>query len=206
MSKKNTIGAKVLVGFSLMELIVAVGIFTLISTVVLTSQSSFNSSVLLGSLAYDIGLSVREAQVFGLSVRGTGEGGADRSDFEIGYGIYMSNTSPDSYVLFADTYPANNPDRKYTPGEDLAVRNYSLGKGHRISSFCGIATGGQEYCSPVISHINIVFMRPNPDANITSNEIGHGQYSSARIVVSSAGGLTREVEISSTGQISVKNP
>lgn len=183
-------------GFSLIELIVAVGILVTISSVVLANHSRFNSSVLLGSLAYDIALSVREAQVFGLSVR------QYSSDFQVGYGVRFS--SPGSYVFFADT----NANQQYDDDTDSIVRSYTLGRGHRVSRFCGTNSSGVEKCSDSddpIDHLDVVFFRPEPDAIMTSNEPGV-VYSSARVFVSSPSGDERSVEIASTGQISVKNP
>lgn len=177
--------------FSLIELLVAVGIFVAISSVVLANHARFNSSVLLGALAYDIALSLREAQVFGLSVRQFG------SDFQVGYGIRFSDD--DSYFFFADT----NASRAYEES-DSVVRVYTLGRSHRITAFCGITAAGIEHCSNgavPIDHLDIVFFRPDPDAVMSSGEPGF--YSHARIAVSSPSGESRTVEVASTGQVSV---
>ena len=82
--------------FSLIELLVAVSIFVVISTVILANHSRFNSSVLLGALAYDLALSVREAQVFGTSVR------EFSSSFQVGYGVHFEIGSPQLFYFFAD--------------------------------------------------------------------------------------------------------
>lgn len=181
-------------GFSLIELLVAVSIFVVISTVILANHSRFNSSVLLGALAYDIALSVREAQVYGTSVREFG------SSFQVGYGVRFSDAS--SYVFFVDT----NMNYSYDDGVDSIIRTYAVGRGHTISYFCGTSSEGIEECSNTdgITNLDIVFFRPDPDAFITSNE--PGIYSSGRIVVSSPAGDTRSITVASTGQISVQNP
>src|SRR3989344_3995148 len=80
-------------GFSLIELLVVISIFSIISLVVLANHSRFNSSVLLGSLAYKIALSFRETQVYGLSVQG------QSTNFQVGYGIHFSGGT--TYTLFA---------------------------------------------------------------------------------------------------------
>lgn len=180
--------------FSLIELLVAVSIFVVISTVILTNHSRFNSSVLLGALAYDIALSIREAQVFGTSVR------EFDSSFQVGYGMRFSDAT--SYAFFVDT----NMNYAYDDGIDSIIRTYSVGRGHTIAYFCGTSTEGVEECSHTdgITNLNVVFFRPDPDAFITSNE--PGIYSSGKIVVSSPSGDTRSVTIASTGQISVQNP
>ena len=185
--------------FSLIELLVVVGIFTVISTIVLANHSRFNSSVLLGSLAYDIALSVREAQVYGLSVRGV------NANFQVGYGVHFATAN--SYILFADT----NANKKYDDGTgsepaDTVVSSYSLSAGHQISRFCGVTALGAEECSDtsVIDRLDIVFFRPDPDAVISS--ANPGIYSAAHVTVRSSVVETRTISIASTGQISVANP
>lgn len=182
--------------FSLIELIVAVGILATISTIVLANHTRFNGSVLLGSLAYDIGLSVREAQVFGVSVR------QYDSEFQLGYGVRFADSR--SYSLFADV----NQNRQYDDADSI-IRSYSLQRGFVISEFCGYTAEGMADCSTdvsdPISHLSIVFLRPEPDAFMSSNEVG-AIYSRSTITVESPGGDTRTVEVASTGQISIQNP
>jgi len=182
--------------FSLIELIVAVGILALISTIVLANHTKFNGSVLLGSLAYDIGLSIREAQVFGVSVR------QYNNDFQLGYGVYFE--AGQAYSLFADV----NRDRVYD-SEDSIIRSYGLQKGFVIQKFCGITSENISYCSTdasdPITHLSVVFLRPEPDAFISSNKVGI-LYSRGTITVMSPGGETRTVDVASTGQISIQNP
>lgn len=184
-------------------MLVVVGIFALITLIALANHSRFNSSVLLGSLAYDIALSVREAQVYGLSVQSFNAG------FQVGYGIHFSSAT--SYFLFADRSDAAGnatPDNHYEAGLDSIIRTYSVGQGHTIQSFCGMNSLGASECSNgapnPIDHLDIVFFRPNPDANISSNNPGF--YSSGRIIVASPSGETRTITVQSTGQISVTNP
>ena len=188
-------------GFSLIELLVVMTILTTITSVVLANHSRFNGSVLLGSLAYDIGLSIRQAQVFGLSVRQY----ADVAEgFQVGYGVHFSDAS--SYIFFADT----NENNIYDVDTDQILNSYAVGRGHTISRFCGVTSGGTEECntspSP-ISSLDIVFLRPNPDAIMTSDLTGVSEvYSQGIIEVSSPSGDTRRVVVASTGQISVQNP
>ncbi len=183
-------------GLTLIELLVVMGIFSVISLVVLANHSRFNSSVLLGSLAYDIALSIREAQVYGLSVKEYG------SNFQVGYGLRFASAS--SYTFFADT----NANKRYDSGVDSIVQTFSVGRGHTIQSFCGITSAGVEECSNsasnAIDHLDIVFFRPDPDALFSSNS--STLYSRGKVVVTSPSGETRTISVVSTGQISVTNP
>lgn len=180
-------------GLTLIELLVVMGIFSIISLVVLANHSRFNSSVLLGSLAYDIALSIREAQVYGLSVKQYG------SNFQVGYGLRFAGAS--SYTFFVDT----NANKRYDSGVDSIVQTFSISRGHTVKSFCGITVSGVQECSPSgIDHLDVVFFRPDPDALFSSNT--STVYSSGQIVVTSPTGETRTVKVASTGQISVTNP
>ncbi len=186
---------KALRGFTLIELIVVMAIFAVISIGVIANYSRYDSSMLLGSLAYDIALSVREAQVYGLSVKGYS------SNFQVGYGIRFANSS--TYTFFADT----NANKVYDSGVDSIIDTYSVGGGHSITRYCTVDSLNQTKCSDdasPIHHLDVVFFRPDPDANISSDK--GSLYSSAKIVVASPSGETRTVTIQSTGQISVTNP
>ncbi len=183
--------------FTLIELMVVVAIFLVITGVILANNSRFNSSVLLGSLAYDIALSIREAQVYGLSVQ------TFNANFQVGYGVDFSAATPNSYILFADT----NADNRYEAGTDSIIQTYAVGAGHLIKRFCGTYSNGTTQCSDdavsPIDHLDVVFFRPNPDANMSSSNPGF--YSSGEVVVASPSGETRTITIQSTGQVSVNN-
>lgn len=184
-------------GFSLIELLVVTGIFLVITGVVLANNAQFNSSVLLGNAAYDVALSIRQAQVYGLSTR------SYSGEFRVGYGVHIEGTS--SYLIFADL--DENRNKRYDPGVDQVVQQVTLGRGHTILRFCGVQTDGTEDCSDGVAalpHIDIGFLRPNPDATITGD--GPTPYSSVKVVLQSRSGETRTVSVQSTGQISVRNP
>lgn len=186
-------------GFSLIELLVVISIFSIISLVILANHSQFQSTVLLESLAYDIGLSVRQAQVYGLSVRRST--GAD--EFQSGYGVHFDSDVPTQYLFFADV----NNDKRYVQGVDQIVETYTLGRGHTVKRFCAETAAGISDCSDSgipVQDLDVTFFRPEPDANFMTS--AGSVYSRAQIVVSSASGSTRTVTIASTGQISVTNP
>lgn len=178
-------------GFSLIEMLVVMSIFSLISMVVIANHSKFNSSVLLGNLAYDIALSIREAQVYGLSVR------QFASEFQIGYGVHFSGT--DSYVFFADI----NRNGLYDNPGDSIIQTYSLGRGHSILRYCADAECSDS-ASNNVTYLDVVFFRPDPDASFATNR--GTSYSEANIVVTSPAGATRTIAVQTTGQISVTNP
>lgn len=192
----NTFSHKKNKGFSLVELVVSVAIFTIITSVILVRHSNFSSKLLLENLAYDIALSIRKAQVFGLSVREfTGGSG----EFDIGYGVHFELSDNTSYIFFAD----RDKDKAYGGSTEI-VEMFTLMRGNTISEFCGTLSNGNEKCSGLgITHLDIIFERPNPEAIIKSN-ISGDTYDSARITVSSPSGTTWSVNTVMTGQISIQ--
>lgn len=187
-------------GFTLVELMASVGIFLVITTLVIVRHSQFSSTLLIENLAYDIALSVRKAQVFGLSVREvvTGSG-----EFNVGYGVHFDSEISDSYIFFAD----RNRNKKYDDSSEI-IETFGLKGGNSISKFCGMLTNGSEKCSSgagsgSIKFIDIIFERPNPDAIIKSNVIGQA-YTSAKITITSQQEKQWNINVVSTGQISVQ--
>lgn len=183
-------------GFSLVELVVSVAIFLVITAVILVKHSEFSGTLLIENLAYDIALSVRKAQVFGLSVR---EFSVGSQEFNVGYGVHFDSASNNTYIFFAD----RNRNEKYDDSSEI-LETFTLRKGNTISEFCGILASGTEKCSPSdISFLDIVFERPNPDAIIKSNIAGD-TYAAAKITVASPQGTKWNINIVTTGQISVQ--
>ena len=184
-------------GFSIIELIVSTSIMVLITTVVLVNHSAFGGNILVGALAYDVGLSIRQAQVFGLSVRefGTGTG-----VFDVGYGVHFDIDNATSYQIFADV-DKNNTFNVGDGTEEI----FSIGQGFSIARICATTVASIELCSDAdnVSILDITFIRPDPDALIRINGEAITMYQSARIVVQSARGAEREVVVESTGQISI---
>ena len=84
-------------GFTLIELMVTIGIIILMTAVLMQRYSSFNNVVILKSQAYELALDVREAQVFGVSTRGTSN--SYREAFGISFDLTQTNNA---YKLFQD--------------------------------------------------------------------------------------------------------
>lgn len=181
-------------GFSLIELLVVIAIMVVISSLILVNNSRFGGTVLLQNLAYDIALSVRQAQVYGISVQRFGA-----SNFNAGYGIYF-NTSNESlsrsYALFADVSANGLYD------SDELVASTDIGRGYRIVKLCAPASVDAASCTQV-SRLDITFRRPEPDARIRANE--SPQISeSGRIVVASPRNEYVSIIVEASGQIAVQ--
>lgn len=211
-------------GFTLVELMVVLAIIATISAVVLTSQSSFNRTLVLANTAYDIALTFRSAETFGLSSRvRTGSGVVSPN---AGYGLHFGAGSSGAFTLFADSFPTvggsplchtppvndpAGPDAKpgncvYNSDRNERVFDYSLGNNIRIDDFCAYA--GTWSCvkahagaSAGLSSLDIVFVRPDPVPFISANGSYAAGITAACLSVASPQGDHRYVSISASGQI-----
>ncbi len=192
-------------GFTLIELIVVTGIMVLISSLVLVNNNKFGGQILLRDLAYDVGLSLRQAQVYGISVR---RFGAD--NFSTGYGMHFELGSPTSYVLFADAVTANGIyDGCASSAACELVESTTISRGFYIKE---LYVGPADAEIPV-TKLDILFKRPEPDACISANgavtisaagECTVNPNERAHIILSSPRGDTHGVVVEVTGQISVE--
>jgi type II secretory pathway pseudopilin PulG len=177
--------------FTLVELLVSVGIFTLITTAAVFNNNQFNGNVVLSNLAYEIALSIRQAQVYGTTVKQS-----TQSTFDAGYGINFNLTGqsgPTTYTLFEDR---PTPNREYDAGE--ALETFTIRKGNRISKICVFQPQSTDCTS--VTALDISFVRPNPDAYIRS---GGTKYTKTEICLASPLNNKRKIIVEATGQLSV---
>ncbi len=150
-------------GFTLLEMLVVVAIISVIIGVVVVNQRSFDNSIILSNTAYDVALSVREAQAYGHA--GHGVSGSS-SLVTYGTGIDFTAAQKRTYILFADTVPAtvnscytttisgstaapqNSPAQKtgdciYTSSgtlSDASLRTFTINNEMYISNLCATYT------------------------------------------------------------------
>ncbi len=180
-----------LTGFTLVELLISISIFTLITTVSVFNYSAFNSSVGLTNLAYEIALSVRQAQFYGITVKQSTTSG----NFDSGYGVHFEKDSA-SYTLFED----RDVDHIYD-GTSEDLERYTIQKGNRISKLCTHTT----VLACDLDSLDLTFVRPNPETFIARNGLTSSLYTSQKAIVclASPKGEVRKVVVEATGQISV---
>lgn len=180
-------------GFTLVELMVVLTIIVVITVVVLTSQSSFNKTLILANTAYDIALTIRSTQSLGIGSRNV------VGTINAGRGAHFQRGN--SFTLFADTSPSASCDRPdcnsgdyiYGGGSEF-IQTYELNNGMTISNFC---VDG----SCIYNSLDIVFARPNPDAFISVNGSTFTNYARACLIITSSQGGEKYVSVSSSGQI-----
>ncbi len=176
-----------------------------VTSIVLVDNVRFGGAVRLESFAYDVALSIRQAQLYGISVARFG------ASFSSGFGVHFDIMSPTEYVMFADVVtPA---DWRYNNGgnPDEKVQSSAMSGGFFIKKICATSSTG-ETCSDQNGGpqtLDIFFIRPDPDAHISR---GGGDscisnasacQSAARIQLQSPRGNKMDVTIDASGQISV---
>lgn len=189
-------------GFSLIEMLVVIAIFVVITTIVIARNAQFNNSIILGTLAYDVALSIREAQAYGLGVREVGIGSPEDFDTPHGIEIYSDDhvsEDPSKYYLGADL----NDNGWIDESNDERIKTFSLNRGFVISDICG--SGVQQSCDSTAPGLSIVFKRPEPDAVMQTAAGAPWEY--AEITLESPDGTSqRTVTITNSGQIAVETP
>lgn len=206
-------------GFTLVELLVSIAIFAMITTLVLTKYQSFNGGIVLTNLAYELALTIRQAQTYGINVKGSSAG------FNVSYGVHFDASTPGSFILFADARSSFDPDSltssgdgKYPTAGDALVDTFNLRRGIVISKFCigqslaNIANAdgsNKENCTTSGGTLlDITFSRPDPAAVINytgaAGPVNGNGY--ARIQVRATGnGAIKDIIVQKTGQISIQN-
>lgn len=205
-------------GFTLVELVVVMAIIGVITAVTLNSQSTFNKTLILSNTAYDIALTLRSAETFGISGRASG------IITNAGYGVHLLSGTKGSFILFADTAPppsCTTPDcprgnHVYTSdpnapgGADVLVQLYTLGNNITISDFCALSDVGWTCASSSsggLTSLDVSFARPNPDPFMSTNGVYSATLTAACIKITSAqaGSGTQNLYIGASGVISVNS-
>ena len=180
-------------GFTLIEMLVVVAIMMIVSTVVLANNGRFGGQAILQNIAYEIALTIRQAQVYSIAVRmrssSTGEG-----EYPAAYGMHFTESDPRTFYLFAE----DDLNGVYLQSEDTLIQDYSIRPGYRIVRLCD-----ETLCAGAsVENLDVSFRRPHPDAWIFT---GRGQQTRGCIELRSPRGDTKAVVITINGQIEVKN-
>lgn len=172
-------------GFTLIEMLVVLAIIVIITAIAIVGQTSFNKTLVLTNTAYNLALSIREAQSYGLSTRAFG------TVQNSGYGVRLNRAALTTYSTYADIHPvspgtnsaycpghtertATNPEARpgncYYSNVSELIKTYTFNRGFKINRFCGTTSGGTETCSTgSLTTMDIVFLRPNTETIITGN-------------------------------------
>jgi prepilin-type N-terminal cleavage/methylation domain-containing protein len=197
-------------GFTLVELLISTAIITIITAIVLVRYGTFDSVTLLKSLAYEVGLTIREAQVYSVSVSDVNQSG----NYRYPYGLNFVVAS-EAYTLFRYTNNDTSVRPIYGSGNTDDVRVYRLTNGVSINDVCVWIAGGTSFdCASTgtndsaLRQLDISFRRPEFAAIFNAHWLAAGvqdTIESARIEVVSPTNTNNiwVVDINLLGQISI---
>jgi prepilin-type N-terminal cleavage/methylation domain-containing protein len=202
-------------GFSLIELLVVLSIVLIITTVVLLDYPLFGANQALNISAQEVGQVIREAQLFGISVKES-KNCADPVTCQFpNYGIYFTLTGgsnldySENIVIFADL----NKNGIYDSG-DAVDRTYVISAPSYINAVCYSLDGGNTWKGATnvdcgapggLQKATIIFKRPNPEP-VISVVIGGAPpitVDALKINVRGPGVLEKDINVSRFGQVSV---
>jgi prepilin-type N-terminal cleavage/methylation domain-containing protein len=209
-------------GVTLVELIVVVAIFGLVSSVLFYNYSDFSTNVSVKNLAQEMALSIRKAQTYATSIRTIDSAQGVRTDRYSGYGMsfalgdpeggsVISEPSSKSFILFADVpsgggaygngvYEGAGECGVPAPGTEC-VEGFGINSADKIVRVC-TDTGCQES-----GQVNVLFRRPSPEAEICVVRGGSCQSTKSsflKVTIQSPKGLEKVVTVWNTGQIGVQ--
>lgn len=196
-SYKKRLQQKGSLGFSVIEVLITTAIVGIVTAIVVIRYGAFNSAVLLRNQAYEVALSIREAQVFSVSIRG------NSGEFREPYGIYFADAPTQQYLLFVDA----DGDGRYDSGEELET--FTIDSRFAISDICLGASASIPTDVSALdcgkNDLSVTFERPDFDANMQSTS-GFSSAVQGTIVLVPINGADaqRLINIRSTGLISVE--
>lgn len=188
---------------TLVELMVVLGIFLLVTGITIFDYNSFRSNISLQNLADEVALSVRKAQSYAIGARSAGG-----SAFSDSFGVSFStvNTSDENspnkkaFVIFADS----EEDGFYNPSGTCGQANSECLEILTIRTediITGISGDGIDSDKGVL---DIVFVRPNPDANFYQEGYQKKTQSVSVEIKNTRTEKLKNIIISNTGQISIE--
>lgn len=181
-------------GFTMVEIVIMLGIIVMVSTVVLVNFPAVTETIFIQRSGQEISGLLRRAQSMSLAVRSARDPVTGLPKVPSGVGVRFLNDS-NTALLFGDL----DGNRFYDSGTDADIATYILGRNLKTS----LATKDQ----PSVAQLNVVFAAP--DATLyfrggsSSDDLENESPISIKVVTPQLD-LQRVVEVAITGQISVK--
>lgn len=198
-------------GFSLVELMISIAIFGLLTTVIVANYPETEMRVKLAEINQNISLAYREAQIRGSAI--------DSQNSAVGgYGVHVEASAMNRVILFNDFIDGAVPSPNGIPIGDGIYQNTAptdetntilmIPNKFSISKLCVMGNGSYSCGAssvPAISSLTVAFIRPNPMPVVYINNSRSTSYSGACVELQSIGapkaGHIRSIQIFNSGMI-----
>jgi len=209
-------------GFTIIELLVVLAIIFILAGTSLVNYNKFGKEIDLENMTYNVALTIRTAQSFGINRR---DDLSTSFDEPKPYGVYFTTLFPgppinppvgvtsESFMVFLDnkdgTVPGSNNifDNSGTGGACIAnpadecIEILTMNQLIYISSLCA---GDDAATCVERDQLYITFKRPNPDAIIKSSAVTEHSYAEITLSSPIAGITDQKIAVGVAGQISIK--
>jgi len=213
-------------GITFVEMSVSLAVLSIIMSSLVFYHRGFTDRLEITNLAYDIALTIREAQVSGSAVRGTDLGGFDHA-FGIRFFIGGSGGnigSDKAFISFVDLSNGvgGDPDGLYNGNfncrDEECIRKIEIGRGNFIKKVCWRENNSSLKCNSNTNSspprgVDITFLRPKLDATTKFLTYGGGWEGEGQVInndgreavicLESPQGGKKTVHVLPTGQIFV---
>lgn len=198
-------------GFTIAEMMVVLGIFAVVSGIILFNYRSFRTNTTVNTVSQEIALTVRKAQSYALGLQASGV----LASLPVkGYGVRFESTRPDQITFFAELSPADN---QYTTTANLCgtpglgeecIEYYKIDTGDKIEEL--IINSDVIKLTDPLSSVDVIFKKPSGDVIFCVHSTVYPLCSSTTstpvstfdIVLVSQDGVRKSVHIFGNGQIS----
>ena len=141
-------------GFTVLELLIVIGIVAVITSTVFGNYPEFSRRLAIEREAQLVALTLRDAEERAIRTRRAG------GSFFIPFGVHFDLANPKEYILFADTDFGGNQNF-YDAGEE--IETITMGRSVQLKDICAYEKqGGSPPPDCDINSLSITFKRPAP--------------------------------------------
>ncbi len=195
-------------GYTFIELIVVIVIFSIVSSVVLFNFSDFSTNISLQNTTSDIALQIKEAQSDAIAGKlNDAIVFLGQTNYKPAYGIHFDiDVKPREFKKFTDL----DKSREYDGGsgncdvsDPECLKKVSINGFDQIDTMCVRTIYDSPSDCNIVDILDISFERPFPDAIIRAENDGV-IYNDAEIVLVSSKGVKRKIIINALGSITTE--
>lgn len=189
-------------GFTLVEIVVVIGIVVILMSVVLVSFPQLSERILIRKAGQQLVLDIRTAQNKAFAVRTiqcpASVCGTSQPIIPKGFGLRIRRSN-DNYFIFADI----NNNQTYEVGIDVLLQTTRFERGLKITNIQD--SGGIDFCTTAPGDVDIGFSSPAARMKIYCNGIVQPT-AQVRVVITSPGVSiqTTVISVITTGQVLVQ--